>query len=261
MGNKSDSKTLIKAEDLSLSYDGKPVISSLSFDIRRGDYVCIIGENGSGKSSLIGAILGLNKPSGGKISYLDVKNDQIGFLPQFSHIEADFPATVNEVVLSGCLTKSRRSPFLPKNSKQIAFSAMEKLGITALSKRSFKELSGGQKQRVLFARALCAAEKLFVLDEPTTGLDRAATADVYALMEDLNKSGMTIICVTHDVCAALKYSTKILRINKDSYLFIDTDEYKKLPEAQAFLFVGNEENDAPKPYGEGGFRYNGGEKL
>ena len=133
---------------------------------------------------------------------------------------------------------------------------MEKLGITSLSDRSFRNLSGGQKQRVMLARALCAADKMLILDEPVTGLDRAATADVYALISELNRNGMTIVMVTHDVRSALKYSSKILRLNKDSHLFLDTEEYKTLPEAARFLV----DEDAPNcdvPYGEGGFRFAG----
>ena len=162
-----------------------------------------------------------------------------------------------EVVLAGCLARSNKGIFLSKDSKDIAFSAMEKLGITPLADRSFRELSGGQKQRVMLSRALCAAEKMMFLDEPVTGLDRTSIADVYALIEALNRDGMTIVTVTHDVRSALKYATKILRINKDSYLFLDTEEYKKLPEAQVYLQSESDEVDRDKPYGEGGFRYTG----
>lgn len=250
----------ISVEDLTLSFEGRAVIHDLSFEIREDDYLCVIGENGSGKSTLMNAILGLIKPTAGKISFKGLKRNQIGVLPQLSPIEADFPATVREVVLAGCLARANKGIFLANDSGQITFSAMEKLGITSLADRSYRELSGGQRQRVMIARALCAAEKMLVLDEPVTGLDRTATADVYALIEGLNRGGMTIVTVTHDVRAALKYATKILRVNKDSYLFLDVEKYKKLPEAQVYLQSENDGIDRDRPYGEGGFRYSGGEK-
>ena len=247
----------ISVENVTLSFEGRAVLQDISFDIRSGDYICIIGENGSGKSTLMNAILGLLKPSGGKIKYHKIARNQIGVLPQLSPIDTDFPATVREVVLAGCIARSSKGIFLSKDSKDIAFSAMEKLGITPLADRSFRELSGGQKQRVMLARALCAAEKMMFLDEPVTGLDRTSIADVYALIDTLNRDGMTIVTVTHDVRSALRYASKILRINKDSYLFLDTEEYKKLPEAQIYLQSQSDGVDRDQPYGEGGFRYTG----
>ncbi len=248
----------VSVADLTLSFEGRAVLQDLSFEIREGDYICVIGENGSGKSSLMNAILGLVKPTAGKIKFHHLSRNQIGVLPQLAPIEADFPATVSEVVLAGCLARANKGIFLAKDSKQIAFSAMEKLGITSLADRSYRELSGGQRQRVMIARALCAAEKMLILDEPVTGLDRTATADVYSLVENLNRGGMTIVTVTHDIRAALKYATKILRINKDSYLFLDVEKYKMLPEAQLYLQSEGDGIDRDKPYGEGGFRYMGG---
>ncbi len=260
-GDKSPQKSrgvLITAENITLSYEGKAVIDGLSFEIREGDYLCIIGENGSGKSTLMSALLGLIDTSKGKIT-IAVSKNEIGVLNQSTLTESDFPATVREVVLSGCLGRDSKGPFIGKAAKQKAFSAMEKLGITSLADRSFRELSGGQRQRVLIARALCSAKTVLFLDEPVTGLDRATVADVYSIIDDLNRSGMTIVTVTHDVRAAMERSSKILRINKDSYLFIDTEDYRKLSEAQALLSDKDDKKDS-LPYGEGGFRYTGGEK-
>lgn len=255
----SDGKTtLINVEDLALSFENREIIHSLSFTVEEGDYLCIIGENGSGKSSLINALLGLIKPTHGKIVFNDLARNQIGVLPQQMPVERDFPATVREVVTSGCLSRSKKGPFMSRDAKDLAFINMEKLGITALSDRPFRELSGGQRQRVLISRALCAAEKLLLLDEPVTGLDHATTADMYDLFRDLNASGMTIISVTHDVKAALKYCNKILRINKDSVFFGTTEEYLALPEAAIFAKNNNDSYSAI-PYGEGGFRYKGGD--
>ena len=259
-GDASSAALQISVDDVTLSIEGRAVIQGLSFNVFEGDYICIIGENGSGKSTLMNAILGLLKPTGGKIKLHHLARNQIGVLPQISPSEADFPATVSEVVLAGCLARAHKGPFLAKDSKKIAFSSMEKLGITSLSDRSFRELSGGQKQRVLLARALCAADKMLFLDEPVTGLDRTTTADVYSLIEDLSRGGMTIVTVTHDVRSALKYANKILRINKDSYIFADVEEYKKLPEAQIYLQTEDDDVDRDKPYGDGAFRYSGGAK-
>lgn len=256
----SEKNIQISIENVTLSHEGRAVINDITFDICEGDYICVIGENGSGKSTLMNAILGLLKPTSGKIKYHALQRNQIGVLPQLSPLEADFPATISEVVLAGCLARGNKGIFLTKDSKQIAFSAMEKLGITSLANRSYKELSGGQRQKVMIARALCAAEKMLILDEPVTGLDRTSTADVYAIIEGLNRNGMTIVTVTHDVRAALKHATKILRINKSSYIFTDVEEYKKLPEAQIYLRSEDDGIDRDKPYGEGGFRYSGGEK-
>ena len=250
-------ETLISIEDLTLSYEGRAVIENLSFTVNKGDYISIIGENGSGKSTLMNAILGLLKPVGGKIRFHHLARNQIGVLPQQMPVERDFPATVREVVLAGCLARAEKGPFLAKSAKQIAFSAMEKLGITALENRPFRELSGGQRQRVLIARALCAADKMLILDEPVTGLDPKTTADIYTLFKDLNRCGMTVLTVTHDVRAALRYSNKILRINKDSVFFGTVKEFAALPEAQAFAQDEKSGQTAPTPYGDGGFRYNG----
>ncbi len=251
-----ESKTLVEVDKLTLSYEGRTVIEDLTFSVQEGDYLCIVGENGSGKSSLMNAMLGLLKPTGGRIRLCGVARNQIGVLPQQTPVQPDFPATVQEVVLSGCLARSNRGPFLAKDSKSLAFSAMEKLGITPLSSRLFRELSGGQRQRVLLARALCAADKMLFLDEPVTGLDPASTADIYALLESLNKDGMTIVTVTHDIPAALRYGSRILHINKDGYFTGGVEEYRTRPEAARFAEEETDQDEKP-PYGEGGFRYKG----
>lgn len=250
-------EALIQVDSITLSYEGKAVLDGLSFCVRSGDYISIVGENGSGKTTLMNALLGLMKPNKGSIS-LSIKRCEIGFLPQFSHTDNDFPATVGEVVLSGVLARSEKSPFLPKGAKKLAFSNMEKLGITSLASRSFSNLSGGQKQRALIARALCAATRILILDEPVTGLDRSATADVYSLIESLNANGMTVISVTHDIKAAIKYSSKILYIDHHSAKMMDVDEFKKLPMAVSATGI-EDDSKEDVPYGEGGFRYGGKE--
>ncbi len=220
-------KLLVDVASLTLAYEGRTVISDLSFQVYSGDYICIIGENGSGKTTLLNALLGLKKPSSGKIELCDLKRCEIGVLPQKTPVQNDFPALVSEIVLSGRVGKKLGAAFYNRHDKKIAFENMEKLGITSISKQSFRELSGGQQQRVLLARALCAAEKLIVLDEPAASLDPKASADMYHLISDINKGdNMAIIMVSHDVDHALEYATHILQINKRSVFFGTTEEYK-----------------------------------
>lgn len=223
-------KMLISAEKIGLSYDRFEVISNLSFSLSSGDYLCIIGENGSGKSTLIDAILGLKKVEYGSIEYIGLEGSDIGFLPQKTEVQSDFPATVWEIVLSGCINKNKL--FFNKKDKERAFDSMEKLGITYLAKCSFRELSGGQQQRVLIARAISAAKKLIILDEPVTGLDVKTTQDMYTLIDSLNKEeGMAVIMITHDMSAAKKYASKILYLGNKKYSFGDASEIiESLPE-------------------------------
>ena len=257
-GVTADKETLIEVDKLSLSYEGRAVIENLSFKVDAGDYLCVIGENGSGKSTLMNALLGLKKQSGGNIVFNKLKRNEIGVLPQQEPVERDFPATVREVVMAGCLARHTKGPFLAKSAEQTAFSNMEKLGITPLANRPYRDLSGGQRQRVMIARALCAAEKVLVLDEPVSGLDPKSTVDMYALFRDLNMGGMTVIMVTHDVASAIRYGSHILRINKDSIFYGTIEEYKALPEAQRYIDTPVEEKETP--FGEGGFRYADGEE-
>lgn len=190
--------SLIKIENASLGYEGKTVVNDISVDIKEKDYICIVGENGSGKTTLMKALLGLLKPLSGSITYSDgLKQNEIGYLPQSSDIQRDFPASVQEVVLSGCLNK-KHTFFYSKEQKKTAAENMKLTGIYDLRKKCFRELSGGQRQRVMLARALCATHKLIILDEPVTGLDPMAMADMYALIKKLNESGITIIMVSHD---------------------------------------------------------------
>lgn len=187
---------LLTCEKVSLGYGSRVVVQDLSFKVSAGDYLCIVGENGAGKSTLLKTLLGLQKPLGGKIS-LNVAAGEIGYLPQQTQIQKDFPASVEEIVLSGCL--ARKKFFYSAEDKKLSAQNMERLKISALAKKSFRELSGGQQQRVLLARALCAARKILLLDEPIAGLDPEATADMYKIISELNRSGMTIIMISHDV--------------------------------------------------------------
>lgn len=213
----------ISCENLNMSYEGQTVIDSLSFCVNKGDYLCVVGENGSGKSTLIKGLLNLKKASQGKI-YVD-KTAKIGYLPQKTPAQKDFPASVWEVVLSGTLNTKKLLPFYSHSQKKKAKDCLEKLNILDLKKACYRNLSGGQQQRVFLARALCAAEDLLLLDEPVNGLDPVAAQEFYELIKNINKSGTTVIMVTHDISHALKYGTHILHLSENDTFFGTKDEY------------------------------------
>lgn len=222
----TENEYLIKVSDLTLSYENMTVISDMSFNVRSGDYLCIVGENGSGKSTLVKSLLSLKKPVGGSIEFGGgLRRNEIGYLPQQTGAQQDFPASVGEVVISGCLNSRGIRPFYSDRERKMAAENMERLGITHLKKRSYRELSGGQQQRVLLARALCATRKLLLLDEPVSGLDPMVTAEMYELISGINKSGVTVIMVTHDISAALKYASHILCLRQESWFFGTCNEF------------------------------------
>ena len=217
---------ILKCEDLTASYDGMNVLSSLSFALSEGDYLCILGENGSGKSTLVKCLLGIKSADSGKITLGDgLSHTDIGYLPQHTVLQKGFPATVQAVVISGCPGRSGLRPVYSPAEKKIAAQAMERLGIADLAHRGCRELSGGQQQRMLLARALCAAKKLLLLDEPVTGLDPGAASEMYELIAELNqKDNMTIIMVSHDIERALEYSSHILCLCSSSESFFGSPE-------------------------------------
>ena len=216
---------LIEIKNASMGYEGKTVLSVINLKINEGDYVCIVGENGSGKTTLMKCLLGLMSVQGGSISYGDgLKQCEIGYLPQQTVLQKDFPASVSEVVFSGCLNQ-KHTLFYSKEQKESAAKNMELTGIYQLRKKCFRELSGGQRQRVLLARALCATHKLLILDEPVTGLDPKASSDMYALIKNLNKNGITIIMVSHDITASVNNASKILHLSKNTYFYGTAHQY------------------------------------
>lgn len=228
--------TQLICKNLSLGYDGRTVTKDINFTVKKGNYICIVGENGSGKSTLVKALLSLIKPQKGEIT-IDpaVSESGIGYLPQSTELQNDFPASVKEIVLSGCVS-GKTIPFLGKSDKRIAHDVMHRLGIEDISRKSFRNLSGGQQQRVLLARALCSAGELMILDEPVTGLDPTVTDELYSLLEALNKhDNMSIIMVSHDILAAVKYATHILHIGDTQLFFGTTEEYLKCDASQKFL--------------------------
>lgn len=228
--------TQLTCQNLSVGYDGKAVLRDLNFTVRAGDYLCIVGENGSGKSTLMKTILGLLPPVGGSLAAgHGLRKNTIGYLPQQTDVQKDFPASVREIVLSGCQARCGLRPFYRRAEKQLAADAMEKMHITPLAKRCYRELSGGQQQRVLLARALCAADRLLILDEPVTGLDPAATQDLYKTLRYLNeKEKMAVIMVTHDMRGALREAHTILHIGRDGWFFGTVAEYLASPAGKRF---------------------------
>ena len=209
----------IQCTDLTLGYGSQEILSGLSFEVSAGDYLCIVGENGSGKSTLMKTLLGLTKPLSGSIVFGGgVTSRTIGYLPQQTDVQRDFPASVREIVISGCLGRDGFRPFYSKADKALAERSMERMNIAALSRRCYRELSGGQQQRVLLARALCATEKLLLLDEPVAGLDPKVTAEMYGLIESLNKNdGVTVIMISHDIDNSLPYASHILHIGNELF--------------------------------------------
>ncbi len=232
---------LLKCENLCLGYNGREIIHDLNFSLNAGDYLCIIGENGSGKSTLMKTVLGLLSPMSGKITFGDgLLKNQIGYLPQQTVVQRDFPATVNEIVISGFEGQCGIRPFYSAEQKRKAKENIEKMGISHLAKRCYRELSGGQQQRVLLARALCATEKMILLDEPVSGLDPKVTAEMYALIEELNQSGITVIMISHDLNAALSYASHILHIGKNVF-YGTKKEYLSNKEFNPLLPKGGEQ--------------------
>lgn len=209
----------LKCENVSLGYEGKALLDGLNFSVNAGDYLCIVGENGSGKSTLMRTVLGLQAPLRGRVETGDgLKANEIGYLPQQTVVQRDFPASVREIVLSGCQGRCGLRPFYSRQEKQLADKNIQRMGIAHLAKRCYRELSGGQQQRALLARALCATRKMLLLDEPVSGLDPKVTAEMYQLISDLNrKDHITVIMISHDIAAALQYATHILHIGREVF--------------------------------------------
>ena len=228
---------LIKCEHVDLGYENQDAVINVNMEVCPGDYLCIVGENGSGKSTLIKGLLGLLKPSGGKLTVAEeLKTTGIGYLPQQTAAQKDLPASVREVVLSGCLSRRGRRPFYSKTEKDIASANMEKLGITQLANQCYRELSGGQQQRVLIARALCATRELLILDEPITGLDPMAIQDFYSMIRKLNREDkVAIIMVSHDLRNAVEEANKILHLQKQVLFYGPAHDYMNSKAAGHFF--------------------------
>lgn len=227
---------LIVCRDVSLGYEGQSVLAHLDLTIRAGDYLCIVGDNGSGKSTLLRGLLGLLSPQSGEILRApELRQGAVGYLPQQTRAQRDFPATVLEVVLSGCLNRRGLHFLYTPAQRSEAMMNLGKLGILELKDACYRDLSGGQQQRVLLARALCAAKSLLILDEPITGLDPAAAQDLYKTLAYLNeKEGMAIVMVTHDLKAALKSARTVLHIGRSGLFSGTKADYLASPQGRRF---------------------------
>lgn len=225
--------TQLTCQNLAVGYEGRAVLENLNFSVCPGDYLCIVGENGSGKSTLMKTILGLQPPVRGRVLTGDgLRKNKIGYLPQQTPVQRDFPASVREIVLSGCQGRCGGRPFYSKGEKQLAKTAMERMQVAALAKRCYRTLSGGQQQRVLLARALCAAQDMLLLDEPVSGLDPKVTGEMYGLIQRLNREdGMTILMISHDITATLTYASHILHLGRRVFFGTKADYLREFPQA------------------------------
>jgi len=215
--------TLIDVRELCAAYEGRQVLENVNFSVRRGQWLCIVGENGCGKSTLIRCLLGVVQPSAGEISYGEgTAPSSIGYLPQQTDCRPDFPSTVREIVRGGLMSKKRAFVFLSRREKRRADEAMEALGIAELAGRKFADLSGGQKQRVLLARTLCTADGLLILDEPATGLDAAAASELFRTVRHIHSMGATVILSANDAQTALQYATHIIQMDGGKIVFSGT---------------------------------------
>ena len=231
------SQPLLKCEHVDFGYENYDVVKDVSLEICQGDYLCIVGENGSGKSTLMKGLLGLLKPTGGSLMVSDdLKRSGIGYLPQQTPAQKDFPATVQEVVISGCLGKRGNRPFYSKKERETAAVNMERLGITDLRKSCYRDLSGGQKQRTLIARALCATDRLLILDEPITGLDPSTTQDFYRVIRHLNREEqVAVLMVSHDIQNIVAKANKILHLKQSVLFYGSVEDYKQAECGREFL--------------------------
>lgn len=220
--------TLIELKNLSLGYDNHIVLKNINMIIEEKDFICIVGPNGSGKSTLIKGILGLIKASKGKVIYHSLKQNFIGYMPQETRVDSNFPASVFEIVLSGTLNRLGLKSFYSKKEKQIALDNLKILGIEKLKDKNFCDLSGGQRQKVLLARSLSATSKLLILDEPSNNLDSESKQELYKTIIDLNKNhNITIIMITHDLDHDNLIGNKILSLRKDETFFGTTEDFIK----------------------------------
>ncbi|MBO5279345.1 MAG: ABC transporter ATP-binding protein [Lachnospiraceae bacterium] len=231
----------VSVEHVSIAYERTTVLKDISFSVEEGDYICVLGENGSGKSTLLKGILGLVPLQEGTVSFHgETERTHVGYLPQQTQTQKDFPASVMEVVLSGCLNSKGKRPFYLRKERETALYNLKRLGIGELKKKSYRNLSGGQQQRVLLARALCATDKIIFLDEPISGLDPVATSEFYQLIEQLNKENhISVVMVSHDVGTALKSANKVLHITREGCFFGSKEEYLQSGLGAEFLHAWN----------------------
>jgi zinc transport system ATP-binding protein len=229
-------------DNLTLGYEGKEIVTGLSFTVNTGDYLCVVGENGSGKSTLMKTIVSLKPPMSGRVIFGDdITINQLGYMPQQTAAQKDFPATVREVVRSGFLNRCGLRPYYKFEEKYLADEVMERVGIGSIAKECYRDLSGGQQQRTLLARALCATQKMLLLDEPASGLDPYATLEMYEMIKAFNTGGITIVMISHDVSSSIKYATHILHIvSQNSFFYGTTADYLQCELGRFYSAIGGE---------------------
>ena len=227
----------LECRGVSLGYDGQTVLKDVNFKVKPRDYLCILGENGSGKSTLIKGLLKLKSPLEGEIIVGDgLRPSEIGYLPQQTALQKDFPASVMEVVLSGRLNRLRTRIFYSRTDKKDVREKLGLMGIENLRNKCYQELSGGQQQRVLLARALCATKKLLLLDEPVAGLDPVASAELYLLIKKLNSDyGLTVIMVSHDIREAVSNASHILHLGHKQLFYGTAAQYRESDIGRSYL--------------------------
>ena len=218
----------IICRNLAIGYDGKAIVQNMNFSVNTGEYLCVIGENGAGKSTFMKTLLGLQPPIQGEILFGDnLKQNEIGYLPQQAEVQKDFPASVREIILSGCQNQLGLRPFYNRKEKSYAEAILNKLQITDLAEQCYRELSGGQKQRVLLARALCATKKMLLLDEPVAGLDPKAAKEMYYLIQKINREeNITVIMISHDIQIAVNYASHVMKIGPNIF-YGTSEEYRR----------------------------------
>lgn len=218
----------IICRNLAIGYDGKAIVQNMNFSVNTGEYLWVIGENGAGKSTFMKTLLGLQPPIQGEILFGDnLKQNEIGYLPQQTEVQKDFPASVREIVLSGCQNQLGLRPFYNRKEKSYAEAILNKLQITDLAEQCYRELSGGQKQRVLLARALCATKKMLLLDEPVAGLDPKAAKEMYYLIQKINREeNITVIMISHDIQIAVNYASHVMKIGPNIF-YGTSEEYRR----------------------------------
>ena len=205
-------KMLIECRGLKVGYSMPTAISCPDFTVGTGDFLCILGPNGAGKSTLVKTLAGLIPPLAGEIVAAGLADGGTGYLPQRSPLQDDFPATVREVVRTGCQSLRGLRPFFSRAEKDMAEQALDRFGLKELARHPYRALSGGQRQRVLLARALCVPRRLLLLDEPTAGLDEHAVSILYESLSSLQADGLSIVMVTHERTPVHKLASHVLRL-------------------------------------------------
>ncbi len=210
-------KPVIVLTEVSFTYDGPPVVQRASLTIAAGDFVCVIGPNGGGKSTLLKLMLGLIEPDQGKVEVLGRSpreaRSRIGYMPQYTQLDPRFPVSVLDVVLMGRLGRAPMLGPYRQADKQVAMAALGEVGMGEFRKRPFARLSGGQRQRVLIARALACEPELLLFDEPMANLDPAVQDDLYELLGGLNRK-LTIVMVSHDIGFVSLYFKTVVCVNR-----------------------------------------------